>query len=172
MGFQSKNLKRGKIEFNVKNQGKLFLVSIAIILGYFGLLSRIAMNYGQPIQISYLNWDGRYILWSFLLYPKAYFLPPILLFVCFFIYTYFEDIPQYGIKLALWFAPLIQLQGLVWYWVMYGFSAQPLQYLFLSYQGYLSFLIILLLNVLGAICGMQYKKYTVMKKLQMENEGR
>ena len=164
------NMGKGKIEFSIKNQGKLFLVSISIILVYFGLFCNIAMNYGQPIKISYNDWDGRYLVWSYLLYPKAYFLPPLFLYLNFFIYTYNEDIPHYGIKTALWFAPFIQLQGVIWFWIMYGFADFSLGMVFFSSKSILNFFIILAINFLGAASGMQLKKYITKQKIQLPSE--
>jgi hypothetical protein len=159
----------GHFQLNIKRQGTFIFAFIIILLGYYGIINNIIMFDSYGNQIPYTDpalFDRSLLIWPFLTYVETLFLPLGLLFlVCFYI-TYREDFPHYGIKASIWFVPIIISIGFSWYWVMFGFSLLPFQYLFGDWKGYVNFLILLLINLSGAISGALFKKMVVLRKEQ------
>ena len=82
----------------------------------------------------------------------------LLFFVCFWL-TYKEDIAHYGIRASLWLIPFIVFEGFFFYLIMFGFSAEPFILQFASIKGYINILILLVINLCGALSGMYLRKY-------------
>ncbi|MHA1235557.1 MAG: hypothetical protein ACTSQL_10785 [Promethearchaeota archaeon] len=82
----------------------------------------------------------------------------MLFIICFWL-TYKEDIPHYGIRASLWLVLLIVFEGFVFYFIMFGFSFEPLLLQFASLKGIINLLILFGINIGGAFSGMYLKKY-------------
>lgn len=175
--LEYKNLRdpSGHIKFELRRQGNFIFGLLIVFFGYFGIICNMIMldsdNY--PIQatifsggekILHPQFDISVLIYSYETYLRTFFLPVLLLFgICFFV-TYKEEIPNYGIKHAIWFVPIIILCSIIWYWVISGFSAEPLSLFFLSWKGYLTILILYAINISGAISGMKLKQFTSKKR--------
>ncbi|TFF98594.1 MAG: hypothetical protein EU547_01060 [Promethearchaeota archaeon] len=164
----------GHFHLNMRRQGVFLFAFIIILLGYYGIINNMIMFDIYGNQIPYtdpLLFDPAILIWPFLTYFDTFFLPLTLLFgVCFFI-TYREDIPHYGIKASIWFVPIIISMGFIWYWVMFGFSILPFQYLFGDWKGYVNFFILFGNNLCGAISGALFKEMIVQRKEQKYQKG-
>ena len=87
----------------------------------------------------------------------------LLFFICF-ILTYKEDIPHYGIKASLWLVPFIIGQGFIFYWIMFGFTAEPFILQFAQWEGYFNVMILFAISLSGALSGMKIKQFIVLKQ--------
>ncbi|MHA1719915.1 MAG: hypothetical protein ACTSWX_12450 [Promethearchaeota archaeon] len=188
------NEEKGKIKINLGEQGKLILATIVIFYGYFGIFSNMVMNDGMGHQLVYPNWDSRLVLWNFLLYPRTYFLPLFLILLISFLYTFLQDIPEYGIKGAIWFAVFTIFLSFHWYSklkspfaplisiIFYGnigsfldffkfkfmYIGEAFELMFLHWQGYVMILILFASFLGGAFAGMYLKKYIISRKKKLE----
>jgi hypothetical protein len=156
--------KHSHIKLELKKQGNLFLAFLTITLGYFGVIANIVMYNESNNQIPYPDWNGDLIIWSYQTYLQTYFIPALILFFVCFLLTYKEDIPRYGIKHSLWFVPIIIIQSIIWYWVMYGFSGIPFLLLFGNGEGYLTILILNSINLSGALAGKKIKELVIRRE--------
>ncbi len=152
------------IDIDWGRQGKVFMVYLVIMLGYFGIIVNTIMfdQYGN--WISYVDMDPTILIWPYKTYNQSYYLPLLLLFSVCFLITYKEDIPYYGIKASIWLVPFIIAEGFMFYFMMFGLSLEPFILLFARGEGYLNGFILFIVVLSGAICGMKFKLYLVNKK--------
>jgi hypothetical protein len=86
-----------------------------------------------------------------------------------------EQFFEYGIKNSLWIIPVIIIESWIWYLFINGFQADLLlltgemfALYFLSWQTYLTILVLVLINLISAILGsfakQKYKDYLVKVK--------
>lgn len=153
------------LALNAGNQGPLFLAVLAILLGYFGVICN------HPALLREIN-EG--LIWHFTLYFKVYYgLPLLILILTCFTLTYVQDIYHYGIKHAFWLVFVILDASILWYWILYGFSWEPLVLLFGRWQGYLQMVLLFVINISSAYAGGQFRIWMDQrrtKKLQMQNQ--
>jgi hypothetical protein len=96
----------------------------------------------------------------------------VFLFLVCFLLTYKEDIPHYGIKASLWLVPFIIIQGLIFYWIMYGImlnidpfpALEPLILQFAYWEGYFNVIILFVITLSGALSGMKIKQFIVLRQ--------
>jgi hypothetical protein len=81
--------------------------------------------------------------------------------------TFKEEIPQYGIKASIWIVPFLITEGFIFYFIMFGFSAEPFIWQFLTFEGYLNILILYGLLLLGSLSGMKLKQRQLRKKFSI-----
>ncbi len=166
---QSTPPKSSKFSVNLGNQGPFILMIVVIYFVFFGL---IANSYErnideQLIWVYHTFFSVSLEINSNLVIP-LYGAPILILFlVCLFL-TYNEDIYHYGIRKSIWLVPIINFISIVFHWMIYGFSLRPLQLLFGHYQGYLTMVILLAINLSGAICGWKLKDYVIKRKNRLE----
>ena len=156
------NKDKGSWKIDWGRQGRVTFVYIIVFLAYYGIIVNLFMldegidwfsfeNIPETVK-SMIFWTYEYMLASFML-PWL-----LLFFVCFWL-TYKEDIPHYGIRASLWLVPFIVFEGFLFYFIMFGFSFEPLPIQFASIKGYINLLILFGTNICGALSGMYLKKY-------------
>jgi len=90
--------------------------------------------------------------------------PIIILFVIVFIMTYREKFFEYGIRNSIWLTPFIIGQSFIWFWIMYGFDVTIIGEFFTRYEGYVTILSILGINLFAAILASILKQYREKRK--------
>ena len=158
---------RGHFHTDWGRQGTVIFAYIVVLLGYFGIVANIILvnDIGLwTIWIPYPEMDPTILFWTYKVYPQTFFLPILLLFFICFLLTYKEDIPHYGIKASLWLVPSLIVEGFVFYWIMFGFSAEPFIYQFAHGEGYLNILILYGCTFAGALSGMKLKQLKKKKR--------
>jgi hypothetical protein len=108
--------------------------------------------------------DPTILFWTYKVYPQTFYLPILLLFLISFLLTYKEDIAHYGIKASLWLVPLLIAEGFLFYWIMFGFTAEPFILQFADGRGYLNILILYGCTFTGALSGMKLKQFIKKKR--------
>ena len=136
-----------KIEFS--RQGNFILAILLIHFVFFGYLSIIFEK-----QI------GERILYLYKLFidPISYF-SIIILFAIVFIMVLREKFFEYGIRNSIWLTPIIIIQSFIWFWIMYGFDITIIGEFFTRYEGYVTILSILGVNLFAAILAAIFKQY-------------
>jgi hypothetical protein len=145
-------------------QGKVILAYLIVFIGYYGIIVNITMlvkwsSLFNQDWFSYTDMNRTILFWTYQFYLDCYYLPVLLLFLTCLWLTYREDIPHYGIKASLWLVPFIIIEGFLFYNIMYGFSLEPFFLQFGSIEGYLNIIILLIVNLSGAVIGMKLKQF-------------
>lgn len=163
-------LKDEELKFHVKidwgRQGSVILVYAIVLLGFYGLIANTVMFDIYNHWIPYHEMEREILIWPYLVYFRNYgdfrdilrLLPIFLLFFMSFLLTYKEDIPHYGIKASIWLIPCIIAEGFMFYFLMFGISAEPFVLQFLHPEGYINILILYANVITGAFTGMYFKK--------------
>lgn len=160
---------KGHIKFHMKNQGLFVVAFIVLFYGYYGIMCNMLMYNTLGNQIPKSTWEeGFLVIWSFLAYPRTYFLPALLTALVCFLLTYAEEIPYYGIKSSLWFVPITVTFSIFWYWMIFGVSLEPFRLLFGHFNGYLNILILTAINLSSSFAGMKTKQYILEKQSKMK----
>lgn len=154
----------GYVKIDWGRQGGVILGYVFVLLFFYGIIANIVMidQYGR--WISFVDMDRTILVWPYLTFVQTFFLPALVLFFISFILTYKEEIPHYGIKASIWMVPCLIVEGWIFYWIMFGFSLDPLLLQFADVRGYINILVLLGIALLGAISGMYLKRYTVSRK--------
>ncbi|KKL65951.1 hypothetical protein LCGC14_2149830, partial [marine sediment metagenome] len=58
-------------------------------------------------------------------------------------------------------------EGFLFYWIMFGFSAEPFILQFASGEGYLQILILYACTFTGALCGMKFKQFKKIRRRRL-----
>jgi hypothetical protein len=168
MTHEEKNKGYWKIDWG--RQGRVTFAYILVFLVYYGIIVNIFMFDRGDDWFSFEILPGTsvtaipeavksMIFWTYEFFLASFLLPCLLLFfVCFWL-TYKEDIAHYGIRASIWLVPFIISEGFIFYFIMFGFSAEAFILQFASIKGYLNLLILLGINVCGALSGMFLKRY-------------
>jgi hypothetical protein len=159
MPNNSKDKGRWKIDWG--RQGGAIFAYVIIFFGYYGIIANLMMMDQDGEWFSFVNISNlvkMMLFWNYQFYIPCYFLPVILLFMVCFWLTYKEDIPQYGIRASLWLIPFIIFEGILFYFIMFGFSIEPFILQFGFIEGYINILILLIINLSGAFSGMMVRK--------------
>ena len=164
MKHPSQNRQKGHIKIDWGRQGGLIFSYIVVLLGYYGIIANTMLfdKYGH--WISFLIMDKTILFWTYTTYLKSFFLPALLLFGICFLLTYKEDIPHYGIKASIWLIPILVVEGFIFYALMFGFSIEPLILKFGRIEGYIDIIVISVIAISGAVCGMKLKQFTTRRK--------
>ena len=169
-----------ELKFHVKidwrRQDSIFLGYAIVLLGFYGLIANTVMFDIYNHWIPYSEMEREILIWPYLVYFKNYddyrdilrLLSVLLLFLTSFLLTYKEDIPHYGIKASIWLVPCIIAEGFTFYFLMFGFSAEPFVLQFLHLEGYINILILYGNVIAGAVSGMYLKKF-IKEKKQVED---
>jgi hypothetical protein len=158
------------IAFILVSEGKFFEYGIRniiwltpLIIGQFFLWAWII--YGFNVTITILLAD----IFAFLIAIA----PLIILFVIVFIMVSREKFFEYGIRNSIWLTPLIIGQSFIWFWIMYGFDVAIIGEFFTRYEGYVTVLSILGINLFAAILATILKQYREkMKQLELFKKER
>jgi len=145
-------------------QGTVIFAYIIVLLGYFGIVANIILLDDYGLWIPYTEMDRTILFWTYKVYPQTFYLPILLLFLTSLLLTYKEDIPHYGIKASLWLVPSLIVEGFLFYWIMFGFSAEPFILQFARGEGYLNILILYGCTFTGAFSGMKLKQFIKKKR--------
>ena len=155
---------KGHFHTDWGRQGTVIFAYIFVLLGYFGIVANIILLDDYGLWIPFTEMDRTILFWTYKVYPQTFYLPILLLFFISFLLTYKEDIPHYGIKASLWLVPSLIVEGFVFYWIMFGFSAEPFIYQFAHGEGYLNILILYGCTFAGALSGMKLKQLRKKKR--------
>ena len=157
---------KGHFHLDLGRQGAIFFAYIVVLLGYFGIVANIILveNWILELWIPYTEMDPTVLFWTYKVYPQTYYLPILLLFLVSFLLTYREDVPHYGIKASIWLVPSLIAEGFLFYWIMFGFSAEPFILQFAHGEGYLNILILYGCTFTGALSGMKLKQFIKRKR--------
>jgi len=150
-----------KLKIEVSRQSNFILAILLIHFVFFGYLSNIFQkDIGEKILY----------LYQLFIDPSS-FLSLIILFVIVFIMAFREKFFEYGIRNSIWLTPIIIGQSFIWFWIMYGFDVTIIGEFFTRYEGYVTILSILGINLLSAILAAILKQYIDRgKKLEQFNE--
>jgi hypothetical protein len=193
--------KIGKFHINWADTGPFIIAIILIFYGYFGIISNLIMYNEVGHQLVYTSTEpfiinyplSEVILFSFFAYPQTYYLPIVLLFVICFILSYLQEIPEAGIKTAIWFVPFIIITSFRWYSIInspftpvisligdgirwnlldllktrlfLGFEAFIT--FFSNWEGYVLILILSIANLSGAYGGIYLKRFVLERRKKM-----
>ena len=162
-----KNEEKGYFGIDWGRQGGVIALYIVVLLGYYGIIANTVMfdQYGDWISFTVMN--RSILIYTFQSYVQSFFLPAVLLFLVSFLLTYKEEIYQYGLKASIWIVPLLIAEGFIFYFIMFGFSAEPFLWQFMTFEGYLNILILFGLLLLGSLTGMKLKQRRLKKKLSI-----
>jgi len=150
-----------KLKIEVSRQSNFILAILLIHFVFFGYLSNIFQkDIGEKILY----------LYQLFIDPSS-FLSLIILFVIVFIMAFREKFFEYGIRNSIWLTPIIIGQSFIWFWIMYGFDVTIIGEFFTRYEGYVTILSILGLNLFAAILAAILKQYIDRgKKLEQFNQ--
>ena len=162
-----KNEEKGYFGIDWGRQGGVIALYIVVLLGYYGIIANTVMfdQYGDWISFTEMN--RSILIYTFQSYVQSFFLPAVLLFLVSFLLTYKEEIYQYGLKASIWIVPLLITEAFIFYFIMFGFSAEPFLWQFMTFEGYLNILILFGLLLLGSLTGMKLKQRRLKKKLSI-----
>ncbi len=143
-----------KLKIELSRQGNFILAILLIHFVFFGYISNIFQK----------EIGGKILFLYQILFDPSTFISLIILFVIVFIMVFRENFFEYGIRNSIWLTPITILQSWIWNWIIYGFNLAPIGAFFIRYEGYLTILSILSINLLSAflaaITKAQYEKYT------------
>ncbi|MCF2140482.1 MAG: hypothetical protein K9W44_10560 [Candidatus Lokiarchaeota archaeon] len=147
-------LKKKEISLNFKRIGNFSISVIIIHFIFFGIICNY-LNY---------NTDER-LIWFYQLYFEIYHgILILILIVTSAFLVYQEDISIIGIKQVLRLGSVIIIFSVLWYWEEFGFSINPFILIFGFFQGYLNFLILFTILLIGALIGRKFKQYKLLKQ--------
>ena len=130
-----------KFKIELSRQGNFILAILLIHFLFFGYLS-----------ITFEKGIGERLLFLYqILFNQSFFLSLIILFVIVFIMVLREKFFEYGIRNSIWLTPIIIGQSFIWTWIMYGFDVTIIGDFFTRYEGYVTILSILGINLFAAI---------------------
>ena len=164
---------KGHWKIDWGRQGRVIFAYLLVFFVYYGIIVNIFM-YDEGINwFSFEDIPGNVkslIFWTYefaLLSPFNigwYIIDLLFLFLICFWLTYKEDIAHYGIRASIWLVLFLVLEGFIFYFIMFGFSLEPFALQFATLKSYINLLILLGINISGAVLGMVLKRYV--KSLQ------
>ena len=138
-----------KLKIDLSRQGNFIVAILLIHFVFFGYLSNIFQKeIGEKILY----------LYQIFIDPSSY-LSIIILFAIVFVMVFRETFFEYGIRNSIWLTPIIIAQSFIWTWIMYGFNLTIIGDFFTRYEGYVTILSILGLNLFAAISAAILKQY-------------
>jgi len=150
-----------KLKIELSRQGNFILAILLIHFVFFGYLS-----------IMFEKGIGERLLFLYqILFNQSFFLSLIILFVIVFIMVLREKFFEYGIRNSIWLTPIIIIQSFIWTWIINGsFDIIIIGEFFTRYEGYVTILSILSINLFAAILASIIKQYgDRSKKLEQLN---
>ncbi len=138
-----------KLKIDLSRQGNFILAILLIHFVFFGYLS-LTFEKGIGEKILYLYQ---------ILFDPSTFLSLIILFAIVFIMVFREKFFEYGIRNSIWITPIIIGESFIWTWIMYGFDPTIIGDFFTRYEGYVTILSILGLNLSAAILAAIFRQY-------------
>ena len=156
---------KGYFKVDWGRQGGLIVGYIVVLLGYYGIIANTIMfdQYGD--WISYTEMNKSILIYTYQSYIQSFFFPVLLLLLVSFLLTYKEDVPQYGIKASIWIVPFLIIEGFIFYYIMFGFSMEPLILQFTTLEGYINILLLYGLLLTGSVTGMKLKQRNLKKRM-------
>lgn len=142
-----------KLKIELSRQGNLIFAILMIHFVFFGYIANVfAKEVGERILFLYQ-----------ILFNPATILSLIILFTIVFIMAFREKFFEYGIRNSIWLTPITIGQSWIWFWIINGFDIVPIGEFFIRYEGYLTILSILGVNLFSAILASlakhRYEKY-------------
>ena len=144
-----------KLKIELSRQGNFILAILLIHFVFFGYLS-----------IMFEKGIGERLLFLYqILFNQSFFLSLIILFVIVFIMVLREKFFEYGIRNSIWLTPIIIIQSFIWTWIINeGFDITIIGEFFTRYEGYVTILSILSINLFAAILASIIKQYEDRRK--------
>lgn len=158
-----------KLKIDFSRQGNFILAVLLIHFVFFGYISNV---YEKSI-------GNRVIFLYQVLFNPISILSLFILIAILFILGFREQFFEYAIKNSIWLIPVIIIESWIWFMFINSFHADLLELLgtlfityFVSFEGYLTILILLGINISSAILGtfakLKYKDYiTKVKKVEL-----
>ncbi|KKK45716.1 hypothetical protein LCGC14_0680500 [marine sediment metagenome] len=138
-----------KFKIELSRQGNFILAILLIHFVFFGYLSNIFQkDVGEKLLFLYQ-----------ILFDPSTFISLIILIVIVFIMVLREKFFEYGIRNSIWLTPIIMIQSWIWTWIIYGFDITIIGDFFTRYEGYITILSILGVNLVTAILAAIIKQY-------------
>lgn len=147
-----------KLKIDFSRQGNFILAVLLIHFVFFGYISNV---YEKSI--------GNRVLFLYqVLFNPISILSLVILIAIVFILGFREQFFEYGIKNSIWLIPVIVIESWIWYMFINSFQADLWELFgtmmftyFVSFESYLTIVILLGINLLSAILGAFAKrKYT------------
>ncbi len=149
-----------KLKIDLSRQGNFILAVLLIHFVFFGYISNV---YEKSI-------GNRVIFLYQVLFNPISILSLFILIAIIFFLGFREQFFEYGIKNSIWLVPVIIIESWIWYMFINSFQADLLELFgsllityFLSFESYLTILILLGINIssaiLGAFAKTKYKDY-------------
>ena len=158
-----------KLKIDLSRQGNFIMAVILIHFLFFGYISNV---YEKTI-------GNRVIFLYQVLFNPISILSLFILIAIVFFLGFREQFFEYGIKNSIWLIPVIIIESWIWFMFINSFQANLLELFatlfityFLSFESYLTILILLGINILSAILGafskQKYKEYLAkIKKVEL-----
>ena len=158
-----------KLKIDLSRQGNFILAVLLIHFVFFGYICNV---YEKSI-------GNRVIFLYQVLFNPISLLSLFILVAIVFILGFREQFFEYGIKNSIWLVPVIVIESWIWFMFINSFQADLLELFgtlfityFVSFESYLTILILLVINVLSAILGafakQKYKDYlSKIKKVEL-----
>ena len=125
----------------------------AILLTHFVFFGYICNVYSKGVGEKLL------FLYQVLIDPSS-ILAIVILFAIVFFMVFREKFYEYGIRNSIWLTPIIIGQSWIWIWIInQGFDVTIIIEFFTRYEGYVTILSILGLNLFAAILAAIIKQY-------------
>lgn len=146
-----------KFKIELARQGNFIFAVLMIHFLFFGY---ICLEYEENV--------GLRILYLYqVLFSRGTFFSFIILFAIVFFMTYREHFFEYGIRNSIWLTPIILIESWIWYWFINGFDFVAIGEFFTKYQGYLTIISILGINIFSSILAAIIKqKYESTRKIK------
>lgn len=145
-----------KLKIELSRQGNFILAVLLIHFVFFGYISNV---YEKSI-------GNRVIFLYQVLFNPISILSLFILIAIVFILGFREQFFEYAIKNSIWLIPVIIIESWIWFMLINSFHAEFLELLgtlfityFVSFESYLTILILLGINILSAILGAYTKQW-------------
>jgi len=129
----------------------------AILLTHFVFFGYICNVFQKQVGEKLL------FLYQVLIDPSSIFAIVILFAIVFFM-AFREKFYEYGIRNSIWLTPIIIGQSWIWTWIIDGFDITIIGEFFIRWEGYVTILSILGLNLFTAILAAILKQYKDIRK--------
>ena len=141
-------MKFSRIKLN--RQGNFILGLILIFFLFFGYIANEYPKDYVSGEYIYGFREELIFLHQFLFNPSSFW-AFIILFGIVFIDSLRENFFEYAIRNSIWYIPAIFIMSWFWYWILFGFDAIVFVIYFIRFEGYLTIISILCINLLAAI---------------------
>lgn len=139
-----------KIDFS--RQSNFILALLLLYFVFFGYICNtyVVLNFrGQVSEVKDISVKLLF-LYQILFSPES-ILSLLILFLIVFVMALREDFFEHAIRSSIWLMPAILIMAWIWHWIIYGFNIFIIGTFFLSWEGYVTILSLLGINLLSSI---------------------